>query len=110
MDSTLTHGGSRENLLGQNPKPELVQRFSNELMVNKDTPPAFLVHATDDNAVPVQNSINYLLALKKYNVPGEIHIYEKGGYGFGLGRTKGTESTWPEACMNWLQARGLLVR
>jgi acetyl esterase/lipase len=103
-----THKGTRDNLLGKNPSQEMLNRFSNELQVTKDTPPAFLVHAANDPAVPVQNSIDYLLALKKNNVPVELHIYEKGGHGFGLGKTKGTESTWPEACKNWLKARGLL--
>ncbi len=103
-----THKGSRENILGKNPSQDLINRFSNELQVTKETPPAFLVHATDDGAVPVLNSINYLLALKKNGVPAELHIYEKGGHGFGLGRTKGTESTWPEACKNWMKSRGLL--
>ncbi|HEY4786004.1 MAG TPA: alpha/beta hydrolase [Bacteroidales bacterium] len=108
MDSVITHRGSRDNLLGKKPSEELVKRFSNELQVTKNTPPTFLVHATDDHTVPVLNSINYLLALRKNGVPGELHIYEKGGHGFGLGRSKGTESTWPEACKNWLKARGIL--
>jgi acetyl esterase/lipase len=108
MDLTLTHKGSRQHLLGNNPSKELVDRFSNELQVTKDTPPAFLVHATDDGAVPVQNSINYYLALKKNNIPSELHLYEKGGHGFGLGRSQGTESTWPETCKIWLKMRGLL--
>jgi acetyl esterase/lipase len=106
MDTLFTHKGSRNNLLGEKPSQELVRHFSNELQVNKSTPPAFLVHSTDDPAVPVQNSINYLLALKKNKVSGELHIYEKGGHGYGLGRTNGTESTWPEACKKWLQVKG----
>jgi acetyl esterase/lipase len=108
MNSTLTHGGSRQNLLGNHPSEELVTRFSNELQVTKDTPPAFLVHATDDGAVPIQNSINYYLALKNNNIPAELHLYEKGGHGFGLGRSQGTESTWPETCKIWLKERGVL--
>jgi acetyl esterase/lipase len=108
MDSAITHKGSRENLLGKNPSKELVNRFSNELQVTQFSPPAFLVHSIDDNVVPVQNSINYALALKKYNIPAELHIYEKGGHGYGLGRTEDTESSWPEACRKWLKARGFL--
>jgi acetyl esterase/lipase len=108
MDSTITHRGSRDNLLGKNPPKELVTRFSNELQVTAETPPTFLVQAADDKTVPVQNSINYLLALKKNGVPAELHIYEKGGHGFGLGKTNGTESSWPEACRKWLEARKLL--
>jgi acetyl esterase/lipase len=108
MDTAITHRGSRDNLIGKNPSKEQVVRFSNELQVNSNTPPAFLVHATDDNTVPVQNSMNYLLALKKNKVPGELHIYEKGGHGFGLGANKGTAAEWPNACKSWLKVKGLL--
>jgi acetyl esterase/lipase len=108
MQFGLTHVGSRENLLGKNPDQELVNHFSNELQVNENTPPAFIVHSADDKAVPVQNSINYFLALNKFNIPLELHIYEKGGHGYGLGRGTGTENNWPEVCKNWLKARGLL--
>ncbi len=108
MDSEITHMGSRNNLLGTNPSHELIKNFSNELQVNKDTPPAFMIHSLDDDAVPVQNSINYAMALKKFKIPCELHIFETGGHGYGLGRSKGTESAWPELCKKWLQARGLL--
>jgi acetyl esterase/lipase len=106
MDSSITHWGSRINLLGEKPSAEQVKRFSNELQVSDKTPPAFLVHSLDDNAVPVQNSIYYVLSLKKYNIPCELHLYEKGGHGYGLGRSDDTESSWPEACKLWLKARG----
>lgn len=108
MTKEITHGGSQKALLGATPEPKLIERFSNELQVTADTPPAFLVHSTDDGTVPVQNSIDYLLALKRNKVPAELHIYEKGGHGYGMGRSSGTESTWPEACKKWLKARGLL--
>ena len=108
MDTTITHMGSRINLLGNNPSPELVKLYSNELQVNKFTPPAFLIQSIDDNVVPVQNSIDYTLALKKYNIPCELHLYEKGGHGYGLGRTNDTESSWPKACERWLKMHGLI--
>ena len=108
MDKTITHMGSRINLLGRNPNPELVKLYSNELQVNKFTPPAFLVQSMDDNVVPVQNSIVYALALKKHNIPCELHLYEKGGHGYGLGRTNDTESSWPEACEKWLKMHNLI--
>jgi acetyl esterase/lipase len=106
MDSSITHSGSRSNLLGEKPSKELVKHFSNELQVGKQTPPAFLVHSIDDYAVPVQNSINYAMALKKFNIPCELHMYQTGGHGYGLGRSSNTESSWPEACKKWLRARG----
>jgi acetyl esterase/lipase len=108
MDAAITHMGSRENLLGKNASQELVDKYSNELQVTKDTPPAFLVHSLDDNVVPVQNSFNYVLALKKNNVSGELHIYEKGGHGYGLGKTGGTKSSWPEACVKWLKVMRMM--
>jgi acetyl esterase/lipase len=106
MDSTITHSGSRLFLLGEHPSPDQVKRFSNDLQVTDQTPPAFLICSLDDNVVPVQNSINYALAMKKHNIPCELHIYEKGGHGYGLGRSYDTESSWPEACKLWLKARG----
>jgi len=108
MDSSITHMGSRINLLGNKPANEIVARYSNELQVNKKTPPAFLVHSIDDGTVPVENSINYVLALRKFKVPCELHLYQSGGHGYGMGRSNNTESTWPEACVKWLKMRGLL--
>lgn len=108
MDERTTHRGSRVNLLGGNPSSDRVKLFSNELQVNSETPPAFLVHSIDDGTVPVQNSIGYALALQKHLVPSELHIYQSGGHGYGLGRSGNTESTWPDACRKWLEARGLL--
>ncbi|WP_167607564.1 alpha/beta hydrolase [Maribellus sediminis] len=106
MDSTITHWGSRLNLLGNNSTPEQVKHFSNEYQVNEQTPPAFLVHSFDDDVVPVQNSIDYALALKKHDVPCELHIYESGGHGYGMSHPANTEGTWTEACRKWLEANG----
>jgi acetyl esterase/lipase len=108
MDSSITHWGSRVNLLGGAPSPELVNYFSNELQVSSETPPAFMVHSLDDGAVPVKNSINYALAMHKFNIPCELHLYQTGGHGYGLGKSTNTESTWPEACRKWLVARGFI--
>ena len=102
------HVGSAESLLGKNPDTKLLESFSNNLQVTKDTPPAFLVCSQDDKTVPIVNSINYFLAMKENNIPGELHIYEKGGHGFGLGKKGETESNWPDACKAWLKQRGLL--
>ncbi|MDR7209867.1 alpha/beta hydrolase [Flavobacterium piscis] len=108
MEESITHKGSQVNLLGSNPSLGQIKYFSNELQVNAETPPAFLVHSIDDGAVPVQNSIGYATAMQKHHVPCELHIYQTGGHGYGLGRSKNTESSWPEACRKWLEARGLL--
>jgi len=108
MDSTITHMGSRINLLGEKPSDEQVVRFSNEKQVTSQTPPAFMIHSMDDNVVPVENSIRYALAMKQSGVACELHLYQKGGHGYGMGRSNDTESTWTVACTNWLKARGLL--
>ena len=84
MENGITHKGSQENLLGKNANTELIAKYSNEKQVDANTPKTFLVHATDDKAVPVENSINYYLALKNQKVPVEMHIYENGGHGFGI--------------------------
>ncbi len=109
MDGNITHWGSRENLLGKNASPKLVKHFSNELQVNEQTPPAFMALSIDDDVVPVQNSIVYALALKKYKIPCELHLYQSGGHGYGMGKKPNTESTWPEACRKWLETRGCMA-
>lgn len=106
FDETISHGGSRKNLLGNQNTADLVRFYSNELQVNGTTPPAFLVHSQDDKAVPAENSINYFLALKKHNIPAELHLYPTGGHGYGL-RTegKGSVSNWPTALEGWLKTQ-----
>ncbi|NJO88057.1 MAG: alpha/beta hydrolase [Chloroflexia bacterium] len=110
MDSAITHMGSRANLLGNNPKRELIEHFSNELQVTDKTPPTFMVHSIDDGAVPVQNSIKYALAMREHGVSCELHIYEHGGHGYGLSMWGGTQSAWPEACREWLLVNGFLTK
>jgi acetyl esterase/lipase len=107
MQNGITHEGSKTNLLGLNPTNEQIDNFSNEKQVSAATPIAFLVHATDDKSVPVENSINYYLALKKQNVAAELHLYQSGGHGFGLG-IKGTNQFWPSTCEKWLAANNYL--
>ena len=106
MDSSFTHEGTRRNLIGDNPSSETIRRFSNEFQVNEKTPPAFMVHSADDKTVPVKNSIVYFGQLVKYNIPSELHIFQKGGHGYGLGGGRDTQSAWPSLCINWLKASG----
>ena len=108
MEADIAHMGSREFLLGKDPTKEEVIKFSNDQQVNNNTPPTFLFLAEDDNTVPIQNSINYFKALSKFKIPAELHIYEKGGHGFGLAKKNGTASEWPNACENWLKENGML--
>ncbi|PYS89202.1 MAG: alpha/beta hydrolase [Acidobacteria bacterium] len=104
----LTHKGSKLNLLGQNPTPELVKLYSNELQVTKDTPPTFLVHTMTDTAVPVENSMMFAAALRSANVPVEFHLYEQGPHGFGLAPTNPILATWVERCSDWLGLHGFI--
>jgi len=106
MQNDITHKGSQISLLGNNPSRELLDSFSNEKRVTAQTPPTFLVHATDDTTVLPENSINFYLALKNNGVPAELHIYEKGGHGFGLG-IKDTSKFWTRDCEEWLRSQGL---
>lgn len=95
--------GSRNNLLGNDPDDQLLEYYSNELHVTKDTPPTFLVHSTDDEGVPVQNSILFYQALQKEGVYSEMHIYPEGGHGYSLAIGKGYLQTWPDRLYDWLQ-------
>jgi len=105
MQNDITHKGSQTSLLGQNPSQQDVDFYSNEKQVKPQTPPAFLVHATDDGVVMAENSVNYYLALKKNGVSAELHLYEKGGHGFGLG-VNDTSKFWTKACEEWLKSNG----
>lgn len=108
FDATFTHMGSRRNLIGENPSEEAIRHFSNELQINEKTPPAFLVHSGDDKAVPVKNSIVYYQGLQKYNIPSELHVFQKGGHGYGLSVSNGTQSAWPGLCISWLKFIGII--
>ena len=102
------HKGSRQMLLGDNPDPELAKLLSNELQVKPDTPPVFLFHTNEDTAVPAENSILFYLALRKQNIPAELHLYERGRHGVGLAATDATLGTWPARMADWFRTRGLL--
>lgn len=103
MDEAVTHKGSKKNLLGNNPTPELVKEFSNELQVTPNTPPTFLFLASDDKAVIPENSILFYQALVKNEVPAEMHIYPEGGHGFSLATNKPHVSNWTTDCAAWLK-------
>jgi acetyl esterase/lipase len=104
------HGGSRRNLIGENPDPKLVELLSNEKQVTPQTPPTFLFHTTEDKAVPPENSVFFYLALRKAGVPAEMHIYEQGRHGVGLGHTDVALASWSERLAQWMMIRGLLRR
>jgi acetyl esterase/lipase len=103
FDSTIFHRGSKTNLVGANASEDKINFFSNELQVTKNTPPSFLVHAGDDAAVPVQNSLRYYQECIKNKVPAELHLYPAGGHGFGM-NNRTTTDNWMERLSNWLNS------
>ena len=118
LNTPYAHGGSRTNLLGDNPPADLLASLSNETQVRADTPPTFLAHTDEDMAVPAENSLLFALALRKAKVPLELHIFEKGAHGLGLGGgRKGLVKSpvvpfnaWPKLCEAWLKEQGFLSK
>jgi acetyl esterase/lipase len=107
MRADSTHQGSRHNLLGEHASDELVARLSTDEQVSSSSPPTFLIHASDDKAVVVDNSIRYFRALTAHGVPAEMHIFAEGGHGFGMRPTGHPVDAWPELADKWLRAQGL---
>lgn len=102
FDSAIAHRGSELNLLGPNPSAKQIKEFSNEKQVTTLTPPAFLVHAKDDNAVPYANSLVFADALKKLHIPVEVYLFDKGGHGFGM-NNKTSQEDWMKICIRWIK-------
>ena len=105
-----THRGSKDNLLGKNPPPELVRLLSNELQVTTNTPPCFLWTTFEDKAVPMENTMLFAEALRKNHVPFDLHIYQKGGHGMGL-KDKlpfTNPHPWAGDCLFWLKQQGFV--
>ena len=99
-----THMGSKNNLLGKEPDPDLVKLLSNELQVTRETPPCFIWHTWEDKAVKVENSLDFAAALQKAGVPFDLHVYQKGAHGLGLGKNL----PWAQDCIFWLKAQGFV--
>ncbi|WP_461116448.1 alpha/beta hydrolase [Spirosoma jeollabukense] len=104
MQDSLTHGGSRDNLLGKNPSRQDVDLFSNELQVRTNTPPTYLTHAADDKLVDVDNSVVFFEKLRHQKVPVEMHIYPKGDHGF-IFRHPG----WMDPLFAWMKLNNWLI-
>jgi acetyl esterase/lipase len=102
----FTHQGSKRNLLGEKPDPELIWLLSNELQVSPATPPCFIWHTWEDKAVPVENSMQFANAMRKAGVPFDLHIYQSGRHGIGLGKNH----PWTSDCLFWLREQGFLSR
>lgn len=107
MKDPIGHAASRDNLLGKDADPAMVELYSTELHVTAQTPPAYLAHAKDDD-VKIENSRLYADALQKAGVPCHLETFEQGGHGFGMGVRGGEPATWPDKCVKWLEMMGLL--
>jgi len=110
MSAPFAHGGSRRNLLGESPDPNLAADLSNELRVTARTPPAFLFHTADDATVPVENSLVLAQGFHQAGVPVELHVFPKGHHGLGLAQADPVLSQWPRLCAVWLKTLGMLDR
>ncbi len=106
----FTHEGSKENLLGKNPSPELVENLSNELQVTPNTPPCFLWTTFEDTTVPMENSMMFAEALRKNHVPFDLHVYQKGGHGMGLKDKPpfAHPHPWAADCLFWLKVQNFV--
>jgi acetyl esterase/lipase len=106
----FAHVGSRENLLGEDPSTALIEKTSLENVVSSSTPPTFLWHTAEDEAVPVENAYLYAMALQRAKVSHELHVYPDGVHGVGLGmldyRRDNHYSQWRHSCEKWLLKMG----
>jgi acetyl esterase/lipase len=103
-----THQGSKNNLLGANPDPELARRLSGEQAVTRDTPPTFIFQTNADVVVPAENATYYFLALRKAGVPVELHVFERGPHGVGLAMDDPALSEWSRLLTNWLRVHAVI--
>lgn len=102
LDPAITHMGTHDNLLGKNPSKEMEQKYSNELQVTPDTPVAFILHSSNDGAVPVANTLRYFQALTDNKVYSTMHVYPVGGHGWGFRDTFPYKAQWTSELMYWL--------
>ena len=105
MSADFTHEGSRFFFMGEDLDKELMEYYSSEKHVTKDTSPTFLVHSSDDEVVPVENSTAYYSKLVENNIDAEIHIFQNGEHGFSLANGQGNVEAWKFLCIQWLKNR-----
>jgi acetyl esterase/lipase len=110
MLEPVTHGTTQKGLLGANPTDELKHRWSVEERVTKDASPTFLVHSSQDNTAPVENSLLFYTAMRKAKAPIEMHLYPVGPHGSGMDPRLGPTSEWPKHCESWMRFNGWLPK
>jgi acetyl esterase/lipase len=109
MSPPFAHPGSRERMFDAAPTPELERAWSLEANARPDAPPTFLLHAADDAAVPVENSLRLYDALRAEKVSSELHVFEEGGHGFGLRFARGKPvEAWPDLVLGWWRRKGFV--
>ena len=104
-----THATTKKNLLGANPSAELIEKYSLEKQVTATTPPGFIVHAADDKAVNVRNSLMFYNALLDKNIAASLHIFPHGGHAIALRNNPGSTDSWTKLCEMWLVEMGLIL-
>ena len=109
MEDPNASANTRTNLLGRNPTPEMIEHYSVEKHVSANTPPAFLVHSQQDTTVKEENELMFYAALRKFNVPAELHLYPIATHGSGLDPAFGPTSIWPKLCEEWLRFNGWIA-
>ena len=108
MNPKKTNSWTFSSLFGESATEEMILRFSNELNVDKNTPPTIIIHSDNDEAVIPENSISYYMALRKNNIPTALHIWEDGGHGYGLGKGRGSIESWPIIVEEWMKVRNII--
>ena len=108
MNPKKTNSWTFSSLFGESATEGMILRFSNELNVDKNTPPTIIIHSDNDEAVIPENSISYYMALRKNNIPTALHIWEDGGHGYGLGKGRGSIESWPKIVEEWMKVRNII--
>ena len=108
MNPKETNSWTFSSLFGESTTEEMILRYSNELNVDRNTPPTIIIHSNNDEAVIPENSIKYYMALRKNNIPTALHIWEDGGHGYGLGKGRGSIESWPKIVEEWMRLRKII--
>ena len=103
MTEPYGHTESRQNLLGDNPDLAMQLLLSNDRQVTAQTPPSFIIHGADDDVVPMEHALLFAMACRQHKVPVELHVFERGPHGFGLGGDNPVLGTWPGIAAEWLR-------